>query len=293
MAELTRTAAERYGDAMAATFLRDGEWAELTFAELWAAGARPRPRADRPRRRRRRSGRASSPTRASSSRSPTSPRRRSGRSSCRCTRRTRPTSASGCVGDSGAKVIVCENAAQVAKIDEVRGELPDLAHVVDHRRRGAGRRADGRASPAAGAGGDDAELDRRAAAVGPDDACLIIYTSGTTGRPEGRRADQQGLRRRPPLGDRDGAVRRGRRRLPLPAAGPRVRPADPGRLRRGRRGDRLLGWRHHADRRRARPGPADRAAVGAAHLREGLRGGHGHGARRAARRTRRRRSPSG
>ena len=30
MAELARVAAERYGDAKAAMFLRDGEWAELT-----------------------------------------------------------------------------------------------------------------------------------------------------------------------------------------------------------------------------------------------------------------------
>ncbi|CAN5862118.1 hypothetical protein BH24ACT6_BH24ACT6_17140 [soil metagenome] len=32
---------------------------------------------------------------------------------------------------------------------------------------------------------DASELDRRAAQVSGDDACLIIYTSGTTGRPKG------------------------------------------------------------------------------------------------------------
>ena len=88
------------------------------------------------------------------------------------------------VGNSGAKVIVCEDAAQVAKIDQVRAGLPDLEHVViiDGEAPGAVSMAEvaGR-----GAGGDDAELERRAAAVGPDDACLIIYTSGTTGRPKG------------------------------------------------------------------------------------------------------------
>ena len=31
MAELTRVAAERYGDATAATFQRDGAWVHLTF----------------------------------------------------------------------------------------------------------------------------------------------------------------------------------------------------------------------------------------------------------------------
>ena len=36
MAELTRAAAERYGDAEAARYLRDGTWQTLTFAELWA-----------------------------------------------------------------------------------------------------------------------------------------------------------------------------------------------------------------------------------------------------------------
>ena len=88
------------------------------------------------------------------------------------------------------------DAAQVAKIDEVRGELPELAPRP--RSSTAPPRVRSRwpiAEPSA-RGGDDAELDRRAAAVGPDDACLIIYTSGTTGRPEGRRADEPGLRRR-------------------------------------------------------------------------------------------------
>ena len=80
-----------------------------------------------------------------------------------------------------------------------------------------------------------AELDRRADAVGPDDACLIIYTSGTTGRPKGVVLTNKGF-----AAGRRSAVEMelfgaGRRRLPLPAAGPRVRPADPGRLHRGRR----------------------------------------------------------
>jgi acyl-CoA synthetase (AMP-forming)/AMP-acid ligase II len=38
---------------------------------------------------------------------------------------------------------------------------------------------------AGGEGADDAEVDRRSAAVGPDDASDIIFTSGTTGRPKG------------------------------------------------------------------------------------------------------------
>ena len=32
---------------------------------------------------------------------------------------------------------------------------------------------------------DDAEIDRRTGALGPDDLATVIYTSGTTGRPKG------------------------------------------------------------------------------------------------------------
>jgi long-chain acyl-CoA synthetase len=87
------------------------------------------------------------------------------------------------LGDSGARAVVCENAAQLAKIDEGRADLPDLASTVsiepgsgdmslaDLRRRGAG--------------GDRSELSERQSAVEPDDAYTIIYTSGTTGPPKG------------------------------------------------------------------------------------------------------------
>ena len=42
MAELTRVAAERYGDAEAARYQRDGAWQTLTFRELWARVRRRR-----------------------------------------------------------------------------------------------------------------------------------------------------------------------------------------------------------------------------------------------------------
>jgi long-chain acyl-CoA synthetase len=183
MAELTRVAAQRHGDAEAARYQRDGSWQTMSFRELWQRAADV--------------GRGLiglgvgigdrvgvlSNTRieftivdlAASSIGaivvpvyPTSS----------------PDECQWVVGDSGATVLVCETPEHVAKIDVVRGELPALTHtiIID----GA---ADG-AIPlteveAAGAGGDDGELERRAAAVGPDDACLIIYTSGTTGRPKG------------------------------------------------------------------------------------------------------------
>ncbi len=88
------------------------------------------------------------------------------------------------LGDSGAKAVFCENAEAVAKVQEVRGELPELEHIIV---------IDGEvddlptmASVAErGAGVDDAELQARIEAVTNDDAYLIIYTSGTTGRPKG------------------------------------------------------------------------------------------------------------
>jgi long-chain acyl-CoA synthetase len=89
-------------------------------------------------------------------------------------------------GNSESVAILCEDAAQVAKIVEVRGNLSALRHVIvvdpsgdvgdaipldDLRERGRAR--------------DEAELRARAEAVKPDDTYTIIYTSGTTGPPKG------------------------------------------------------------------------------------------------------------
>src|SRR5215210_9257634 len=89
-------------------------------------------------------------------------------------------------GNSESVAVVCEDASQLAKIAEVRDNLPDLKHVVvidpsgdtgdaisldELRERGRAR--------------DEAELRARREAVGPDDTYTIIYTSGTTGPPKG------------------------------------------------------------------------------------------------------------
>jgi long-chain acyl-CoA synthetase len=85
------------------------------------------------------------------------------------------------IGNSGAVAVICENAAQVAKVEQVRAALPNLRHVVtiDGDGLGVPTLADLRTP------GDQTEIERRVAAVRPDDPGLIIYTSGTTGRPKG------------------------------------------------------------------------------------------------------------
>jgi long-chain acyl-CoA synthetase len=82
------------------------------------------------------------------------------------------------VGDSDSRIVICEDAGQAAKIEEVRDRLEHLEHVVvieeglDQLRE-------------RGQNGDKTELERRCEAVSPEDPYTIIYTSGTTGRPKG------------------------------------------------------------------------------------------------------------
>jgi long-chain acyl-CoA synthetase len=86
-------------------------------------------------------------------------------------------------GNSGAVAVVCEDAAQLAKIAAVRDELPDLRTTLVIEREG--ETGDALVLEEIAADGDDAELERRIAAAGPDDPFLFIYTSGTTGPPKG------------------------------------------------------------------------------------------------------------
>jgi long-chain acyl-CoA synthetase len=88
------------------------------------------------------------------------------------------------IGDSGAKIVIAEDATQAAKVESIRSEVPGLEQIVLIDGDG-GELATLESVAAAGAEGDKEELARRSASVGVDDPCLIIYTSGTTGRPKG------------------------------------------------------------------------------------------------------------
>jgi long-chain acyl-CoA synthetase len=86
--------------------------------------------------------------------------------------------------NSDAKVVVVEDAEQLAKIRAVRARLPLLEHVV--LMTGEDGEAISMADLAArGAGRDAAEWEARWSAVTPQDICTFIYTSGTTGPPKG------------------------------------------------------------------------------------------------------------
>jgi long-chain acyl-CoA synthetase len=70
------------------------------------------------------------------------------------------------VTDSGARLVICENAAQQAKVEKLAATI-----LIE----------DGLPTST----GHAEELARRRTAIDPDDPSLIIYTSGTTGPPKG------------------------------------------------------------------------------------------------------------
>ena len=91
-------------------------------------------------------------------------------------------------GHSESRAIFVEDAEQLAKIREVRDELPDLEFVIVLDPSGADfgddaiSLADVRGR---GRGHDEDDYEARYSAVSPEDYCLYIYTSGTTGPPKG------------------------------------------------------------------------------------------------------------
>jgi len=86
--------------------------------------------------------------------------------------------------NSDAKVVIVEDAEQLAKVQEVRSALPKLEHIV--LMTGTDPAALSMADLSAkGEAVDQARWEQRYSAVTPQDICTFIYTSGTTGPPKG------------------------------------------------------------------------------------------------------------
>ena len=182
VAELGSSAAERFGDTLAARYRVGGEWREMTYAEVGEAitevalglvalgieaGDRVGILADT----------RVEWTIASYGISvaggivvPVYPT-------------NSPRECAWVLGNSGARAVFCETEDQRAKIDQVRDELPELEHVIGIEP-GAGEMTLTELRER-GQGGDASELASRQAALDPQDAYTIIYTSGTTGPPKG------------------------------------------------------------------------------------------------------------
>jgi long-chain acyl-CoA synthetase len=182
IAELADAAAEQFGDHIAARYKRDGEWRDQSFTQaagrieelalgLVGAGIEPGDRV----------------AILSNTRFEWTLVSLAVSAAAAVVVPVYPTNAaSECewvLGDSGARLVICEDESQAAKIERVRPGLPALEQlfVIDA--------ADGVPSldelVAGGAGQERSELTRRQAAVRTDDLYTIIYTSGTTGPPKG------------------------------------------------------------------------------------------------------------
>ena len=192
IARAAANAAEQHGDRVAVRFQRDGEWRQLTFAEVAeivdeialglvglgiergdrvALLANTRPDWTFSSLAISRAGAVVVPIYPTNS----------------------PEECEWVAGNSDSRIVICEDAGQAAKIDKVRSGLPDLEHVIlidpdgdpDPDPAGDGGHLTIDALREQSRGGDRSELDRRCAAVAPGDPYTIIYTSGTTGAPKG------------------------------------------------------------------------------------------------------------
>ena len=200
IARAAADAAERYGDRVSVRWQQNGEWRELTFAEvaeivdeiavgLVDLGIEPGDRVallanTRP------EWTISSLaiSRAGAVVVPSYPT-------------NSPEEVEWVLSNSDSRIVIAEDAGQAAKVEHVRERLENLEHVVlidadasrnevsieqlRERARGKGDRSELDRRRAAVSPGDRSELERRCAAVSPGDPYTIIYTSGTTGPPKG------------------------------------------------------------------------------------------------------------
>jgi len=99
---------------------------------------------------------------------------------------TSPEECEWVAGNAESRAIVCEDAEQVAKIREVRPNLPALETIIVVDPSGdVGDAIPLEVLRERGRARERGDLDERIAGVTPDQPYTIIYTSGTTGPPKG------------------------------------------------------------------------------------------------------------
>jgi len=87
------------------------------------------------------------------------------------------------LGHSEARLVFCDDAAQAAKIDQIRDRCPMLEHVVTFEAVAGAITLDELRER--GAGVSPERVRERAAASDSSDLATLVYTSGTTGPPKG------------------------------------------------------------------------------------------------------------
>jgi long-chain acyl-CoA synthetase len=184
IARAAADAAERHRDRLAVRYQRDGEWREKTFAEvseiveeialgLVGLGVEPGDRVGllantRPEW----TFSSLAISRAGAVVVPIYPT-------------NSPEECEWVLGNSDSRVVICEDAGQAAKVEQVRERLEQLEHVVVMEFDASKNEISIESLRERGRGGDRSELERRCEAVEPGDPYTIIYTSGTTGPPKG------------------------------------------------------------------------------------------------------------
>src|SRR3954454_10633990 len=86
---------------------------------------------------------------------------------------------------SESRAVFVEDEEQLAKVREIRDQLPALDYVIAFEGVGGDDVITLDQLRERGRGRTESELEERTASVRPEDACVFIYTSGTTGPPKG------------------------------------------------------------------------------------------------------------